>query len=240
MLERHFAFYSERFQCLDEVGLLRFLTGGLSLRRTGIVVSFDDGIRDNAEVAAPLLERFRLVGWFMVPGGYIDSPLAAQPRFYRQRIRAVPDAEHPADGSGHAMTWPDVRSLADRGHVVACHTWSHRTLGVDVSAADVDDEVLVARDRLAAAIGRPVRTFSWVRGFPGDYSALAHNAVCRGYDLAFMTMSSAIHRTSDPHVLHRFNVEASFPLPVLRFQISRLNEAAFARRRRSVERAIRG
>jgi peptidoglycan/xylan/chitin deacetylase (PgdA/CDA1 family) len=238
-LERHFAFYREHFQCLGEDDLLRFLRGETSLSRPGVVISFDDGLRDNASVAAPLLEKYGLVGWFMIPGRFVDEPEATQDAYFKEHIRPSPTLEHPAGVPARAMTWPGVRTLAERGHVIACHTWSHVPLGPSVSAELVEDEVVRARARLEERIGRPVRSFCWVRGQVGDYSALAHRAVQRTYDLAFMTMSRVIEPSTDPLALHRFNVEASFPLPVVRFQISRLNEQAFAKRRRAVEAVIR-
>lgn len=240
MLERHFAFYREHFECLDEGGLLAFLRGTRKLSKPGVVISFDDGVRNNAEVAAPLLEQFGLVGWFMIPGGYIDAPSEAQPAFFREHIRQSPNLEHPAAVPPAAMTWEGVRALSARGHVIGCHTWSHCPLGASVSEETVEREVIAARARLEEKIGHEVRTFCWVRGQVGDYGALAHRAVCKAYDLAFMTMSTVIKRSTSPFALHRFNVEASFPLPVVRFQVSRLNELAFARRRKAVERIIRG
>jgi peptidoglycan/xylan/chitin deacetylase (PgdA/CDA1 family) len=239
-LARQLAFFRERFECLDEDGLLRFLRGSLRLRRPGVVITFDDGLRDNAAVAAPLLEELGLVGWFMVPGAFVDAPAASQPAYFQEHIRPSPTVEHPAEVPAAAMTWDGVRALADRGHVVGCHTWSHRPLGPSAPAQVVEEEVTMAREKLEGKIGRRVRTFCWVRGQVGDYSAAAHRAVERAYDLAFMTMSGAIHPGTDPRALHRFNVEASFPLPTVAFQVSRLNEAAFAKRRRAVEEIVRG
>lgn len=239
-LERHFAFYRERFECLDEGGLLAFLRGTRALSKPGVVISFDDGLRNNAEIAAPLLEQFGLVGWFMIPGGYLEAPREAQPAFFREHIRQNPTLEHPEGVPPSAMTWEGVRALIPRGHVIACHTWSHCPLGPSASEETVEREVTAARTRLEEKIDHEVRTFCWVRGQVGDYGALAHRAVCKAYDLAFMTMSAVIERSTSPFALHRFNVEASFPLPVVRFQVSRLNELAFARRRRTVERIIRG
>jgi peptidoglycan/xylan/chitin deacetylase (PgdA/CDA1 family) len=238
-LRRHFTFYREHFECLGEDDLLRFLGGSLHLRRPGVVITFDDGLRDNAAVAAPLLEELGLRGWFMVPGGFVDEPAAAQPAFFKEHIRPSPTLEHPAEVPAAAMTWAGVRALAERGHVIGCHTWTHCPLGPASSPETIEAEVVRARETLEEKLGRRVRTFCWVRGQVGDYSAAAHRAVARAYDLAFMTMSSALHPGSDPLALHRFNVEASFPLPVVRFQISRLNEAAFAGRRRAVEAIVR-
>ena len=239
-LARHFAFYREHFDSLGEVDLVRFLRGEKRLRRPGVVVTFDDGARDNALVAAPLLEAYGLTGWFMIPGRFLDEPEATQDAYFKEHIRPTPTLEHPEGQPARAMSWAGARTLAARGHVIACHTWSHRPLGASVPSDIVQAEVVLSRAKLEAKLDREVRSFCWVRGQVDDYSARAHRAVQASYDLAFMTMSHAVRPETSPHAIHRFNVEASFPLSVLRLQLSSLNERAFAERRRAVERAIRG
>jgi peptidoglycan/xylan/chitin deacetylase (PgdA/CDA1 family) len=234
-LVAHFAFYRACFECIGEDTLLEFLRGSHPLERPGIVISFDDGLRDNAEVAAPLLEAHGLRGWFLVPGGFLDQHEKEQAAHFRAQIRARPDAEHPARVPQVAMTWSAVRRLSKAGHVIGCHTWSHHTLGPGVSDEIVEHEVVLAKARLEQRLGHPVRSFAWARGLAGDYSVVAQRAVRASFELGFTSMGRAIRAGDDPYVLHRFNVEASYPLAVVRFQTSIFNEAAFARRRRAVE-----
>jgi len=236
-LERHFAFYRERFECLGEGALLAFLGGALRLRRPGLVLCFDDGLASQARVAAPLLEAAGLRGWFMVPGGFVDEPPGSQAAYFRRHID--PAADRDARAELAAMTWSEARALAARGHVIGCHAWSHRLLGADASGEVVREEVTRARERLEERLDRSVRTFCWPRGRVGDYSPAAHRAVASAFSLAFTAMSRAIRPGDPPLCLHRFHVDASFSLRVVRFQISRLNEAWFARRRREVERLLR-
>ena len=236
-LGEHFAFYREHFESLDEQGLLDFLDGRRTLRRPGLIVSFDDGFADHGAVAAPLLDRYGLTGWFFVPGGFVDTPVEQQPEFCRRHIRSDYALEH-SDASMYAMTWESVRGLAARGHVIGGHTWSHVSLGPGTSNAVIDAEVLEARRRLEERVERPVRVFCWVRGGVGDYCADAFRAVGKEHRLAFMGLSSVIRRETNPLTLYRFSVEASWPLPVVRFQLSRFNEAWFRRRRAMVERTL--
>jgi peptidoglycan/xylan/chitin deacetylase (PgdA/CDA1 family) len=236
-LRTHLAFYREYFECLNEDQVLHFTRGSLRMDRPGIVISFDDGLRDNATVAAPILDEFGMQGWFMVPGGFLGQGEPDQ--YFRRCIRSQPNAEHPAGIPAAAMTWNDLRALIARGHVVGCHTWSHCALGPDASTELIDEEVIHARQRMEDLLNARVRTFAWVRGRVGDYSPRAHQAIQRTYEISFMSMGQALRPGSNPLAFHRFNIEASYPLPVLRYQISRLNELAFAKRRHAVETIIR-
>lgn len=234
-LKRHLEFYSQYFECLDKDRLSRFIAGTYCPARPGIVLSFDDGLRNQATVAAPLLEEFGLTGWFMVPGAFVDTPSLDQPAFFRKHIRAAADAEHGLREDALAMSWGDVRALAASGHAIGCHTWNHRRLGAGVSEEEVRGEVVLARERIVEHIDQKVDTFCWVGGRPSDYAARAHRAVTQAYSFAFMSMSQAVRPGGDPHSIHRFNVEASYPLDLVRFQVSAFNEAVFAKRRRALE-----
>jgi peptidoglycan/xylan/chitin deacetylase (PgdA/CDA1 family) len=216
-----------------------FLADRRTLSRPGLVITFDDGLRDNGEVAAPLLDRFGLVGWFLVPGAFLDSTPETQREYCLTHIRGDARFEQAGDDPACAMTWEVVRALAARGHAIGCHTWTHRTLGRGTPASVIEAEVVAAQHRLADRVGRSIETFCWVRGRVCDYSADAHAAVARAYALAFMTMGSPLRRGTNPLALHRFNVEASWPLSLVRFQTSRFMEAWFLRRRHAVEREIR-
>ena len=61
---------SELFVPVGYDDLLGLVQGGRwPHRRPGVIVNFFDGHRDNLEVAAPILERLGLVGWFFVEAG---------------------------------------------------------------------------------------------------------------------------------------------------------------------------
>jgi peptidoglycan/xylan/chitin deacetylase (PgdA/CDA1 family) len=179
-----------------------------------------------------------LRGWFLVPGDFAEQAPRDQPAYFRRHIRVQADVEHDADEDLTAMSWGAMAALLGRGHTLGCHSWSHRPLGEPIAPDTIRDEIERAREKLESRLGRRVRTFAWPRGRVDDYSIGALEAIRQTYDLAFSSMSRSIRPGDDPHLLDRFNVEASYPLEVVRFQISRINEAAFTRRRRQVRRHL--
>jgi peptidoglycan/xylan/chitin deacetylase (PgdA/CDA1 family) len=230
-LREHFAFYRERFECLDEGSLLDFLAGSRVLTRTGIVICFDDGHRDNAEVAAGLLDEYGLRGWFMLPGAFLDTAESSQPEYFARHIR-------PGGGAPtFAMSWHAARELVRCGHAIGCHTWSHQPLGPAAERV-AEEETVRAKERLQDRLGSRVRTFCWARGRVEDHSVHAHRLVTGAYDLAFTSMGRAIRPGDSPHVLFRFNVESAYDLRLVRLQMSRMTEGFSARRRASIGDAL--
>ena len=115
-----------------------------------VVITFDDGYKDNAGPAAAELERRGLPACFFVATGFIGS-------------NRVPwwDAERSI--TSEWMTWDDVRGLRDRGFELGAHTVNHVDLGV-VRGEEAEREILDSRRRLAEELGTDVRFFSFPYG----------------------------------------------------------------------------
>jgi len=235
--ERHAAFLAEHFAPVTAASLARFFEeGAWRAPKPGVIVSFDDGLRSNAEVAAPILERYGLVGWFFVPVAFVDEAPARQMAFAdAHQIRV----DHPYPDGRVAMSWDELRALSAR-HVVGCHTRTHRRLAPTVAPADLEDEIISARADLAAGVGREVEAFCWVGGEEASYSAEAARVVRRaGYRFGFMTNNAPLRPGDDPLHIQRTNLESAWSLDVLRFQLSGLMDVAYLPKRRRVNQLTR-
>jgi peptidoglycan/xylan/chitin deacetylase (PgdA/CDA1 family) len=234
-LEEHLRFYAEHFCPVNLSDLDQFFQRGeWSASKPGLVISFDDGLRSNYDVAAPSLDRYGFVGWFFVPVGFVDSPVESQADFARAH-RIFGSDRSPLDGR-IAMSWDEVRTLATR-HVVGCHTRSHLRMGRSVPPPVIQDEIVAARADLEAHLGRPVETFCWVGGEENAYSTeAAHIVRDAGYRYAFMNDSAPVVPETDPHQIQRTNIEASWSLDVVRFQLSGVMDILYLPKRNRVRR----
>ncbi len=229
---RQMAFYADHFSPVTPGDLERFVRDRRWVApRPGLIISFDDGLRSNFDVATPLLERFGFTGWFFVPVGFVDEPAERQAQYARDHM--IQAGAAPADGR-LAMSWSELRTLA-RGHVVGCHTRTHLRLAATVPPARLEDEIVTARRDLEARIERPVDSFCWVGGEEESYSAEAARVVRRaGYRYAFMTNNAPLAARTDPMQIQRTNIEADWPVDVVRFQLSGVMDALYAPKRARV------
>jgi peptidoglycan/xylan/chitin deacetylase (PgdA/CDA1 family) len=78
------------------------VTRGTPLPEKVVAITFDDAWRDQYENAAPLLDEFGMRATFFAYSSVIGEP--------------------------DYMTWAQVRALAQRGHVVGCHSATHSDL----------------------------------------------------------------------------------------------------------------
>ncbi len=162
-----------------------------------VLITFDDGYRDNLEQAAPVLQRHRYSAVLFVPIAYLDDRLPL-PHEERLAARGVVNA---------TLDWCELGELEAAGIRIESHGISHRPLA-DLALDDAAREIVLSKLRLEDRLGRPVRSFAYVKGSEAHYKPV-HLSLLRqaGYDVAFTSVSGSNGPDADPLRLHRYNVE---------------------------------
>ncbi|MEU2158878.1 polysaccharide deacetylase family protein [Streptomyces sp. NPDC019396] len=147
--------------------------------RPTVLITFDDGYRDNITHAAPILERLGIRAVFFVCTGLLG------------RRSEQPRQDH--------LTYEECDRLAADGHLIAAHTRTHPHL--DLAPADqVSEETLGSLADIKARYGPgAARLFAYpYGGIPGTADLLADDV------LAFGTVRSAAEPwTAGPHTIRR-------------------------------------
>lgn len=234
-------YLSEHFQPLNEDGLRDFLAGrsGRGREKPGLVVTFDDGLYDQYETAVPILEEFRIPGWFFVTSTLPALPAASQLQFCRDAT-IVPGTElleRAGRGLPLAMGKKELADLSRRGHVIGCHTAHHLRFEEGIDQEIMRKELSGSREWLAHCLGHSPRSFAWVGGEkPETYAGNSRECIAdSGFEFAFTTKSSPILRDSDPLVLHRTVLDPWLAQETFRMKIAGASDLAHARSRHRIE-----
>jgi len=171
-----------------------------------VLITFDDGYRDNLENAVPVLQRYGYPAVLFCPIGYLGGR------------RPLPHDEHLASQGivNRTLDWSELAELETAGVRVESHGIGHRPLA-DLEVDEAAREITLSKLRLEEALGRPVRAFAYVKGSEAHYR-LVHLSLLKqaGYDLAFTSISGSNGLKTDPLQLHRYNVE---PYPARTFEL---------------------
>jgi peptidoglycan/xylan/chitin deacetylase (PgdA/CDA1 family) len=169
---------------LDEIP--EYVAGVRSIPKRAVAITFDDGFRDNHEIAAPILEEYGLRGTFYIATSSVEGrPLwfvrlrhwtvrakISQPQFLEASARCatltqsareefMAKLEHAGSiRDTFTMTWAQARNLLERGHVLGSHTVHHPNL-TKVPRNEMYLEMEESRKCLEGELGRPVRHFSY-------------------------------------------------------------------------------
>jgi glycosyltransferase involved in cell wall biosynthesis/peptidoglycan/xylan/chitin deacetylase (PgdA/CDA1 family) len=173
---RDLEFYKSHYQCLSLSELCRRLRSGDRFNRRSVVITFDDGYRDNFTGAVPVLRAAGLTATFFVATGFIGTSKEF-PHDQRSTLASRP----PAIPSRPKLDWDDLRAMEAEGFEVGSHTINHTNLGA-AALPELEVEVRGSLDTLNKELGAKPRPFSFPWGKPSDISAAAINAVERaGY-----------------------------------------------------------
>jgi peptidoglycan/xylan/chitin deacetylase (PgdA/CDA1 family) len=208
------AVFDEQMSLLGELGytvvsldaVLDHYAEGTPLPEGAVLITFDDGYRDNLANAMPILRKHGYPAVLFVPIGYLDDR------------RPLPHEEHLAARGllNETLDWSELAELEAGGVRIESHGISHRPLA-DLEVDEAAREIALAKLRLEERLGRPVRAFAYVKGSEAHYKPV-HLSLLRqaGYEVAFTSVSGANSAATDPLRLHRYNVE---PYPPRTFEL---------------------
>lgn len=127
--------------------------------------------------------------------------------------------------SDYALTWRQIREMADDGVDIQSHTYSHAYLTMRRHPAFgpkrysdwLERELAGSREMIEEKTGKPVRFLAYPYG---DYDAVvARRAMEAGYDAAVTANSGAVGRKSDPFRLSRVVIFARTSFAEFRRQV---------------------
>ena len=195
----------------DVIGL-NDVPAALGTRRgRRVLVTFDDGYRDNFELAFPVLRAAGVPAAFFLATGFLDRPglswwdelawmgappgaVAAYKRLPAYDGDAFLDFMGERTGRGRAgadagaglwMTWAMAREMRDAGMAFGGHTVSHPVLA-RLPADRQAEEIRGCAERLAGELGIAMHAFSYPVGSPDAFNETTKALVREtGCQLAF-------------------------------------------------------
>jgi peptidoglycan/xylan/chitin deacetylase (PgdA/CDA1 family) len=231
---RHLSWLHERFNLIDFETFKRLFESSLVLedQRPAALLTFDDGLASNYDIAAPILEDAGVRGVFFVVPRFSACTGDDARRFYRAHIRNRWPLLSP-------MTPLQIRDLSARGHTIGNHTLSHARLS-DIPVSEYEQEIVKSADIIESWIGRSVEAFSW----PLTWNAItpaAYHVACRRHRYCFTPCSGRTDvQTDSPRLIWRTSVEPSYDSAEFGFKCSSFGDRVSARRRRQLVRMLSG
>jgi peptidoglycan/xylan/chitin deacetylase (PgdA/CDA1 family) len=173
------------------VGVARALAGQASASRGErlVALSFDDGFRDVAENALPVLERLGFAATVFVSTAVVDGTASFD--WYERQPPL--------------LSWADIGAL-DRGPELGfeAHTLSHPNL-LALQESDARAEIVRSRETLERRLGRPVTGFAYPAGLYGPRERLMVRDAGFGWAVSCEPGTNAVG--GDPFTLRRTQVD---------------------------------
>lgn len=166
-------FLKQHFEVMPLGQLVELFNSGRPPKRQALAITFDDGYRDNYDVALPILLEHALPATFFVTSDFVDS--VSIPNWDRKLFQ--PQAW---------MNWSQVREMASLGFDIGAHTRKHVDLG-RIHGRRARKEIVGSRERLQDETGQAVQHFAYPFGGPTNITPDNRRRV---QDAGFVSCSS--------------------------------------------------
>lgn len=177
-----------------------------------LAVTFDDGFRNQALIAAPLLAEAGFRACFFLITELVGAEPPDARRVCRERLHLPLPVE--------PMTWADAATLVEQGHEIGSHTASHPNLAA-LPGAEVERELISSKTELEQQLGVDIAHVSAPYGGAGRFSAaVAAAARAAGYS-SCSTAFRGRNTDRDVYALRRDHLVAGWPLRHVRYFLSR-------------------
>lgn len=185
--------FEEQMAWLDENGyttitlyqLTDWLANGTELPEKPVILTFDDGYRDNYDNAFPILQKYGQVGTFFILTGTTD------------------------EGNPDYMSWDMLREMVAAGKDVEMHAHVHVSVkGTDPVTLQI--QVATSAEILEERLGYRPRFFAYPGGEYDDNAIRALKDA--GYWLALTTRFGCLHATGGEYELQRIRIRGEYGL----------------------------
>ena len=183
---------AERYKVVTLQQVRHHIAGAEPLPQRAVLLTFDDGYRDNLKNAYSILKEFGHPAVIFPAVDFLDGGVLPHDKHLQ--------TENPA------LAWNELESMQDVFDI-GSHACSHRPL-TSLPLDKAVEEIERSKEALENKLGKPVFAFSYPKGSIGDFNDDLEAAVqTAGYEIAFTTVPGTNVPPINPLRLRRHNVE---------------------------------
>ncbi|MFQ5801455.1 MAG: polysaccharide deacetylase family protein [Candidatus Methylomirabilales bacterium] len=213
--EEHVRFFRDYYDVLPLGDALDRLRNGC-LTEPSLVITFDDGFKNNRTNAAEALSKYGFSACFYVTSTFVSLGLEE-----RRTVEAMCQRNFQLPIAVQNMDWDDVRWLRRAGHEIGSHTMTHAVLTA-CGAEDVYREIVESKAVIEQHLGESIRHFSVPFGRRSHYSPGIRRIVCEaGYESCALNIRGSNLPRCDLYQLRRDALVAGWSVQEVRTHLLR-------------------
>ncbi len=194
---RQMKFIGEYYHPLSLDCFMDSLLARRELPPKAVVVTFDDGYRENFLHACPALKEFKIPAIFFLLSDFVGTEkILSHDRGDKFRYN-------------YLLSWDEVREMQKQGMGFGSHGSTHIRLRGE-TPGEIEKEFRGSKAKIEKETGTKVRFISYPFGTRGDFSEESKRfAAASEYQSGYTAIYGSNNLNSDPYELRRIGIEAS-------------------------------
>jgi peptidoglycan/xylan/chitin deacetylase (PgdA/CDA1 family) len=182
------------YQSVSLGAVVDHFTKGGKLPDKPIVITFDDGYRDNYYYAYPILKKYDYTATIFVTTGTVGGINEFD---YQARIQP----------KNKMLAWNQIKEMSNNGITIGAHTLDHVRL-TKISQAAARRQILESKKVLEKELGKEINYFSYPYGDCNQ--SIAEIVKESGYQAATTTRPGLVKFPMNPFLLNRIGLTGHF------------------------------
>jgi len=179
----------------------------ISQYRDNILITFDDGYRNNFEYAFSMLKKYKLSTTIFLITDFIDGRIKAE-NFAGDGFKVPP------------LAWEEIKAMDRAGVGFGSHSKTHPVLS-NLSIEQLKGELIDSKKRIEDMLGHRINSFSYPFGYSGSFNEKTRKSLQdSGYTCAFVNLMGYNFNQQDKFALKRIRITSEDGPFRLRMKIS--------------------
>ena len=206
LFEKQIKFLLSRdFKVISLTQLVESLKGNSPLPPHSVVITFDDGYKNNFLHAYPILRKYDLPATIFLTTGFVNGNIepGSYSMAYRELFSKCPNQAK----EWLPLSWEEIREMSENGIDFGAHTVSHPRL-TKIPLEKAREEIEESKREIEEKLGKEVKCFAYPYG---DYNEEIIELVkTAGFACAVTTHPFPISKLTNFYALGRIGIDSDF------------------------------
>lgn len=226
-------YLNRMFTVIGPQDLLNYYSGKrIESNKPLLLLTFDDGIKNNLRAADVLEKRNQKAFYFVIPG-FIEAAPGEQKSFFRANIRpSFNEKLFDAEDDLIPMSWSDLSSLSSSGNSIGSHTYTHTLVAGSSSEENSTREIAGSKEIIERKINRMADSFCSINNTLLSVGKKEMQIIRENYQFHFTTIPGSNFSGKDRYFIRRVNIETHWLPGALKYALGKTDRLRWARKER--------